>query len=186
MKLDIHPLTPGRWADLVALFGARGACGGCWCMWWRLTRSEFEKRKGAGNRRSLRKLVDSGAVPGIIAYYRGEPVAWCSVGPRGDYSALGRSRVLAPVDDRPVWSIVCFFIAKPFRKKGLSRELIRAALAFAKERGAAIVEGYPVEPKKGITADVFAHTGLAKTFRAAGFVEVARRSETRPFMRFYL
>jgi len=108
------------------------------------------------------------------------------VGPRASFGALARSRVLAPVDERPVWSIVCFFIARPFRKKGLSRDLIRAALAFAKERGAAIVEGYPVEPKKGVTADAFAYTGLAKTFRAAGFVEVARRSETRPLMRFYL
>lgn len=186
IELDVHPVTSGRWKDLAALFGARGACGGCWCMWWRLTRSEFEKRKGAGNRRALKKLVDEGAVPGLIAYHRGEPVAWCSVGPRAAYGALGRSRVLAPVDDLPVWSIVCFFVARPFRRRGLSFDLVRAAVAHAKDRGGAIVEGYPVEPKKGITADVFAYTGLAATFRKAGFVEVARRSETRPVMRFYL
>jgi GNAT superfamily N-acetyltransferase len=185
-RIEIHPLTSDRWEDLVALFGEKGACGGCWCMWWRLARSAFLKGKGAGNRRALGRIVRAGGVPGLIAYSGGIPVGWCSVAPREDYPVLSRSRVLAPVDDRPVWSIVCFFVAKPFRRAGLTAALIEGALAHAKKRGAAIVEGYPVEPKKGVMPDAFAYTGLASSFRGAGFVEVARRSATRPVMRYYL
>ena len=185
-RLEIHPLTIDRWEDLVALFGARGACGGCWCMWWRLARSAFAKGKGAGNRRALRKIVGAGGVPGLIAYCDGTPAGWCSIAPREDYPVLSRSRVLAPVDGRPVWSIVCFFVAKPFRRTGLTAALIEGALAYAKKRGASIVEGYPVEPRKGSMPDAFAYTGLASSFRRAGFAEVARRSATRPFMRYYL
>jgi GNAT superfamily N-acetyltransferase len=185
-RLEIHPLTSDRWEDIAALFGERGACGGCWCMWWRLARSAFVKGKGAGNRRSLRRIVGAGGVPGLIAYYDGTPAGWCSVAPREDYPVLSRSRVLAPVDDRPVWSIVCFFVAKPFRRTGLTAALIEGALAYAKKKGAAIVEGYPVEPKRGAIPDAFAYTGLASSFRRAGFAEVARRSATRPFMRYYL
>jgi GNAT superfamily N-acetyltransferase len=155
-------------------------------MWWRLTRSEFQKKKGEGNRASLKKIVDSGEVPGLLAYSRGRPVAWCSIGPREGYPVLERSRVLARVDDRPVWSVVCFFIAKPLRRRGLTLELLKAAISYAKKRGAGAVEGYPVEPRTGVTADAFAFTGLSSTFRKAGFVEVARRSETRPIMRFFI
>jgi GNAT superfamily N-acetyltransferase len=185
-RVEIHPLTSDRWKDLVALFGEKGACGGCWCMWWRLARSAFLKGKGAGNRRALGRIVRAGGVPGLIAYSGGIPVGWCSVAPREDYPVLSRSRVLAPVDDRPVWSIVCFFVAKPFRRAGLTAALIEGALAYAKKKGASIVEGYPVEPKKSVMPDAFAYTGLASSFRRAGFVEVARRSATRPVMRQYL
>lgn len=152
-------------------------------MWWRLTGSEFEKRKGAGNKRSMKRIVRSGEIPGIIGYSGGEPIAWCSVAPRGHFPRLDRSRVLRRVDEREVWSVVCFFVAKRHRKRGLSAEMLRAAVDFASGKGARIIEGYPVEPRSGETADVFAYTGLASTFRKAGFVEVARRSETRPIMR---
>jgi len=185
-RIEIHPLTSDRWEDLAALFGERGACGGCWCMWWRLARSVFVKGKGAGNRRALRRIVDAGGVPGIVAYFDGTPAGWCSVAPREDFPVLSRSRVLAPVDDSPVWSIVCFFVAKPFRRRGLTAALIEGAVAYAKKRSAAIVEGYPVEPKKDAMPDAFAYTGLASSFRRAGFAEVARRSATRPVMRCYL
>ena len=185
-KLDFYPVTPERWKDFETLFGERGACGGCWCMWWRLKRSEFEKQKGAGNKRAMKKIITSGEVPGLLAYANGHPIAWCSVAPREVFSALERSRILKRVDDNPVWSVVCFFVAKPYRRKGLTVEFLKAAVQYAKDQGAKIVEGYPVEPKKGITADVFAYTGLASAFRKAGFEEVARRSETRPIMRYFL
>jgi GNAT superfamily N-acetyltransferase len=184
--LDFHPLTPGRWKDLEALFGPRGACGGCWCMWWRLKRSQFEKQKGPGNRRALKKIVDSGEIPGLLAYAHGQPIAWCSVGPREAYPVLERSRILKRVDDKPVWSVVCFVVAKPFRRHGISVKLLKAAVEYAKKRGAKIVEGYPVEPKKASMPDVFAYYGFASTFRKAGFAEVARRSETRPIMRCFI
>jgi len=154
-------------------------------MWWRLTRSEFEKKKGAGNRRALKKIVESGKVPGVLAYAEGKPVGWCAVAPREAYSTLERSRVLAPVDDQPAWYVTCFFVARPFRRKGLTVELLRAAVEFARRKGAKIIEGYPVEPRKGAIPDVFAYTGLPSAFRKAGFVEVLRRSRTRPIMRYF-
>ncbi len=181
-----HLLTLDRWRDLEKLFGPRGACGGCWCMYWRQTRAEFVQRKGAGNRRALKKLVRSGPPPGLLAYVDGEPVGWCAVAPRERYSTLNRSRVLARVDEEAVWSVPCFFIARPFRRKGFTTRLLGAAVKFARRNGAKIVEGYPVAPKKGSMPDVFAYTGLAAAFRKAGFLEVARRSPIRPIMRFYI
>lgn len=181
--LRFHPLTPNRWPDLERLFGNRGACGGCWCMWWRLSRSEFEKAKGEGNRRAFRRIVASGSRPGLLAYAAGEPIAWCAVGPRGSFPVLDRSRILAPVDDEPVWSVTCFFVARPYRRKRITVRLLEAAAEFARRRGAKILEGYPVEVRSGNMPDAFAWTGLVGAFRAAGFSEVARRSKTRPIMR---
>ena len=181
--LRFHPLTPARWDELETLFGQRGACGGCWCMFWRLARSRFESQKGAANRRALKRLVDTGARPGILACLDGQPIGWCAVGPRHAYPVLGRSRVLKPVDDRPVWSVTCLFVARPHRRKGVTVELLRAATEHAARRGASIVEGYPVEPRSGRLPDAFAWTGLPSAFRKAGFEEVARRSPTRPIMR---
>jgi len=183
-KLDIHPVTPRRWKDLEKLFGPRGACGGCWCMWWRLKRSQFQKQQGEGNKKALRKIVDSGEIPGILAYQGRNAVAWCSVAPRKAYPVLERSRILKRVDDQPVWSIVCFFVDKEFRHKGVTLELIKAAIEYVRKQGGSIVEAYPVEPKKSQIPDLFAYHGLASTFRKAGFAEVLRRSETRPIMRY--
>lgn len=181
--VQIHPLTPDRWADLETLFGPRGAVGGCWCMWWRLPRTEFERMKGAGNRRAFQAVVEAGDPPGLLAYVDGQPAGWCAVAPREQYGALERSRVLKRVDEQPVWSITCFFVARPFRGRGLTVRLLEAATAHAAARGARIVEGYPVEPASPQAPPVFAFTGLASAFRKAGFVEVLRRSDTRPIMR---
>jgi GNAT superfamily N-acetyltransferase len=183
--LEFHPVTAERWHDLETLFGERGACGGCWCMWWRLKRSEFERQKGRANREALRAIVASGEIPGILAYAGGEPIGWCAVAPRETYPTLERSRNLKRVDDQPVWSVVCFFVARPFRRKGVTVGLLQAAVEYAAQNGAKIVEGYPAEPKKD-TPDVFVYTGLASAFRKAGFVEVLRRSETRPIMRYFI
>jgi GNAT superfamily N-acetyltransferase len=152
-------------------------------MWWRLTRSQFAARRGPGTRRALKRIVDSGSRPGIIAYSGREPVGWCSVAPREEFSALSRSRILQPVDDRPVWSVVCFYVARPYRRTGVTAALLDAAARFAARRGATLLEGYPVEPKSGAFPDVYAFTGLASAFRKSGFQEVARRSPTRPIFR---
>ena len=152
-------------------------------MWWRLGRAEFERQKGEENRLALKALVERGEVPGILAYVGSEPIGWCAIAPRETYPALARSRILKPIDAEPVWSVTCFFVAKPFRRQGLTVELLKSVLRFARERGASIVEGYPTEPGEGRVQDVFAYTGIASAFRAAGFSEVARRSPTRPIMR---
>jgi GNAT superfamily N-acetyltransferase len=151
-------------------------------MWWRLNRAEWNRGKGEGNRKALRKLVRSGAEPGVLAYADGEPVGWCAIAPRQQYPALNRSRILKPVDDQPVLSVTCFFIARGFRHQGISTKLLKAAVDFARAHGAKIVEGYPHDTKKA-TADVFVYTGLVSAFRKAGFKEVARRAKTRPIMR---
>lgn len=183
MHLRFEPLSPQRWHDLEALFGSHGACGGCWCMWWRLTHREFESSKGEPNRRALKALVEAGEVPGILAYDGDRPVAWCSLGPRDEFPRLGRSRILKPVDDLPVWSVVCFYVEKGYRNRGLSRSLLEAAKKHVAQRGGELLEGYPVEPRKQRIPPPFAYTGLAAAFSAAGFVECARRSPTRPIMR---
>lgn len=182
--LEFHPLVPGRWNDLVALFGENGACGGCWCMWWRLKRSDFVRQKGAGNKAALKALVEGGQIPGILAYAGGKPVGWCAVAPRESYPVLERSRVFKRIDDEPVWSVTCLFIKKEWRGKGVSARLLKAAVEFVKERGGAIVEGYPMEPKKGRMPDAFAWTGIVSSFERAGFEECARGSPARPIMRF--
>ena len=185
LRLTIEPVTPERWRDLETLFGERGACAGCWCMWWRLPRSKFVAQKGEGNHRALKRIVAGGEIPGLIAYHDGEPIGWCALAPRSDYLRLAKSRILREVDEQPVWSITCFFVARPFRRRGVTKKLLEAAVAYAKKKGATILEGYSVDAKTK-SADAFVYTGLASTFRAAGFEEVARRSPTRPVMRCYL
>lgn len=182
-KLRFQPLTPERWDDFEKLFGSRGACAGCWCMWWRIPRSRFVEQQGERNRAAMKKMVGAGEIPGLLAYCGGEPIGWCAVGPRETYPVLERSRILKRMDDRPVWSVVCFFVAKAFRGKGVTVALLQAAVNQVRRRGGKIVEGYPVEPRKGKIPDAFAYTGLVSAFQKTGFTECVRRSETRPIMR---
>jgi GNAT superfamily N-acetyltransferase len=181
--LEFEPLTPDRWADVAKLFGPRGACAGCWCMVWRRTRAEWERGKGSGNRGAFQRLVRKGPPPGILAYADGEAVAWCAVAPRDAYMQLARSRVLKPIDAEPVWSVSCIFVARAYRRRGVSVALLRAASEFAASQGARIVEGYPVEPYSKKIPDVFAWTGTVAAFRVAGYQEAARGSPKRPIMR---
>lgn len=183
MSLTIRPVTPDRWGDLVALFGPRGAVAGCWCMWWRLSAKEWESKAYEGNRRSMKKFVDAGDRPGLLAYRDGVPVGWVSVAPRDRFPRIERSRVLGPVDDAEVWSVVCFFIHRTERGSGVGSALLDAAVEEAATRGATIVEGYPVDPRGKKTSNGGAFTGLESMFRAAGFEEVERRSAGRPIMR---
>lgn len=155
-------------------------------MWWRLPRSEFARQRGEDNRKALKAIVDSGKIPGILAYLDGQPVGWCAVAPRETFPALERSRTLKRVDDQQVWSVVCFFVAKPFRHKGISTGLLKAAVEYVRKQGGKVVEGYPEDPKKGWKPDPFVFTGLVSAFRKAGFTEVVRRSETRPIMRYVI
>jgi len=152
-------------------------------MWPRLRSAEWKQGLGAANRRAFQRRAALSPPSGVLAYVDGEPAGWCSVGPRQEFVRLETSRVMGRVDDRPVWSVVCFFVARPHRSRGLSVRLLREATALAARHGARIVEGYPVEPRSGRTGDAFAWTGLAATFRRAGFHEVLRRSPTRPIMR---
>jgi GNAT superfamily N-acetyltransferase len=185
-KFDFYPVTKANWKDFENLFGERGACGGCWCMSWLLTKKDFDANKGIENKRKMKRLVDSDAQPGILAYLDNEPVGWCAIAPREKYIRLEKSRVLKKVDDQPVWSIPCFFIKKEFRRKRLSTEILKAAISFCRSKGVKIVEGYPAEPYANNIPAAFAWTGFPSSFRKAGFKEVIRRSKSRPIMRYNL
>jgi GNAT superfamily N-acetyltransferase len=180
---SFRPVTMREWPDLQRLFGPGGADGGCWCMWWRQTRAEFQRSHGEANRRAMEKIIAGGEVPGLLAYSGMDPVGWVSVAPRDHFPVLDRSRTLRRVDDRPVWSIVCFYIARAWRGRGLTLRLIEAAVDYARSRGARIVEAYPIDPEHRAARVDEAFTGRIPTFVKAGFREAARRSAWRIVMR---
>ena len=185
-NLNFHSLDKSKWKDFEKLFGERGACGGCWCMAWRLKRSEFQKQSGEGNKKAVKKLVNANETIGILAYYNDEPIGWCAVAPRDKYVRLGNSKVLKRIDDKPVWSITCFFIDKKYRRHGISTELIKAVIKFCKSKSVKIIEAYPTVPYSENIPAAFAWTGIPSAFEKAGFKEAVRRSKTRPMMRYYL
>jgi len=183
--LTFHVVTADRWVDLEALFGPGGACSGCWCMYFRLPRSEFNELHSAGRREAIKSLVESGAEPGLLAYDGDRAVGWVCVGPREQFPILERSRYYRRVDDKPVWSVVCFFVAKSCRRRGVTSGLLRASVEHAASRGASIVEGYPFVPRKPKVDDLSAYRGLPSVFERVGFVEVARRHDDHPIVRYY-
>jgi GNAT superfamily N-acetyltransferase len=184
MKLEIHPLTKDRWNDLVELFGRPGGSivRGCWCMYYRKSGGGSGVGPGEPNKRALKSLVDGGYVPGLIGYDNGSPVGWVSLSPREDYAKLRRSPVMKPVDEKPVWSIVCFFVDKHSRGKGVSEALLKGAIDYARAHGATLVEAYPVDKPDPSHPD-FMFFGAKRMYDRAGFKEVARRKETRPVVR---
>jgi GNAT superfamily N-acetyltransferase len=181
-KFSIKPLTVETWKDFEILFGENGACDGCWCMFWRVKRSEFDKGKGEGNRMRMRDKVRAGEVLGLILYVDDAPAGWCSIAKRSGFAGLADSRILAPVDGKDVWSASCFFVGRAYRGRGITEKLLAGAVEHVKRNGGGVIEGYPVDTEKKIPAAAGWH-GLAHTFLKAGFKEVARRSEKRPIVR---
>jgi len=186
MDVEVYPATDRRWKDLRALFGERGATEGCWCMYWRRERADYERGRGRGNRDALHALCKGPTAPGLLAYADGEPVGWCAVARRDEYARLARARTLAPVDDEPdVWSVPCFFVHRSHRGAGVASALLAAAVEHAREHGARIVEGYPTDTTDRTVENSFAHTGVISLFERHGFAIVARRGR-RVVMRNYL
>lgn len=184
-ELSFKPLKRNLWTDLEELFGPRGACAGCWCMFWKLRGKAFDEVRGYETRQMHKSIVDSGVATGLLAYLHGEVIGWVAVEPRSAYPRLAYSRVLKPLDDQPVWSVTCFFVAKRFRRMGITVELLQAAVEHVQANGGTIVEGYPVETQEDMPAP-FIYTGTASAFQQAGFKEVARRSPTRPIFRYVI
>jgi GNAT superfamily N-acetyltransferase len=172
MTIETKDLKPGMWRDVEKLFGPSGACGGCWCMSWRLEKGEkWDDVKGAEAKRRFKALVTSGKAHGVLAYVEGEPVGWSAYGPRLDFPKLARARTLACDDAEKVWSVPCFFVKAGFRGAGVARALLNATILALKKRGAELAEGYPVKPARSgqpIPA-AFAWTGTSSLFRDAGF-----------------
>jgi GNAT superfamily N-acetyltransferase len=184
-RLTFHPATPERWPDLAALFGKNGACGGCWCRFWKQSNAEYRAGKGAANRAALRRSVKRGEVPGVLAYLGGEPVGWVAVEPRARFKRLASSRNLPVIDARPTWSIPCFYVARGWRSRGVAGRLLAAAVAHARAGGAPAVEGYPVDSDRPM-AGPWLYPGAFSTFVKAGFTEVVRQARTRPVVRLEL
>jgi GNAT superfamily N-acetyltransferase len=178
-SIVVRPVTRGRWADLVDLFERRGPRGGrsvpsgCWCMFWRTKRKDFwagwgrGEHRGEGNRAGLQALVESGEPPGLLAYERGVPVGWLALAPREAYPLLDRHRSLPRVDDRPVWSISCFYIHWAHHGTGVGEALVAGAVEYARKRGIEVLEGYPSRP-----GDDDPFTGYDPMFSANGFEQV--------------
>jgi GNAT superfamily N-acetyltransferase len=183
MNLTFRPLSSENWTDIEKLFGEDSTCRSCWCMWWRQSSSEWQKRRGNDRRDALKTIVSQGKAPGIIAYSDGQPVGWCSISPREEFHRLERSRTLKPVDYQPVWSVVCFFVAKGFRNRGISAQLLGAAVEYARKQGANIIEGYPSRSKKR-QHDTIVYTGLTSMFLKVGFTDLGSASQTRTIMRY--
>ena len=188
MKLTMEPLTPERWPDLETLFNAKGCsiARQCWCMYYRRSGARGQLPEGTTiaqhNRAQLRALADTDEPPGLIGYLDGKPVGWVSLGPREGYAKLERSPVMKPVDDQPVWSIICFVVPSEYRGQGVARALLDGAVAYARRRGVRLLEAYPVD--QSVRADAQSLWFGTKTmYDAAGFEEVARRKPERPIVR---
>lgn len=183
--LTFEPLTKSNWGKLVQLFGEKGACGSCWCMYYRRSKSDFAEGKADdGNKNAMKELVMAGQPMGILAFYEDLPIAWCAFAPREDFAKLQRSRVHKPIDNQFVWSVPCMFIDKRFRRQGVSVSLLKGLVQYAKTKGIRIVEAYPTTPTQQKLPDSFAWIGLYKSFERAGFEIVDRTSKNRPMVRF--
>jgi GNAT superfamily N-acetyltransferase len=185
VALEVRPVTADRWDDLARLFGPQGAYSGCWCMFFRTTSSEFGDGNAA-NRSRMQDLVSEGACPGLLAYEDGEPVGWVSVAPRTEYGRIVRSPVVGPgrePADEVVWSIVCFYVPKTHRRRGIARALLEGAVAHAARSGASSVEAYPRDPAVSEVSAAGLYVGELDWFLDAGFEEVERRKPARPIVR---
>jgi len=151
-------------------------------MYYRKSGQQAGGAAGSENKGALCDLVDSGVVPGLLGYLDGSPAGWISLGPRADYLKLRRSPVMKPVDDTPVWSVVCSYVARPYRGQGLQHALLAAAISFARDSGVRVLEAYPVD-KAERSQDDFMFFGSRSLYERAGFREVVRRSPTRVVMR---
>ena len=167
--IAIVALTEDRWPDVEALFGQGGDPKTCWCVYWRLRGKDWSLTTADKNRSHLREIVERGPAPGLVAYRDEVPVGWVSLGPREAFARLEASRIRPRLDEVPVWSIVCFVVARTERRQGLARRLLDAAVDYAREHGAPAVEAYPVDSGGAKVVAATAYTGILSTFEAAGF-----------------
>jgi GNAT superfamily N-acetyltransferase len=192
MKIDpedfkVQPVTKDNWNQFVELFGERGACANCWCMYYRLSKADFNSGKlNNGNKNSMQAIILNGKPAGLLGYLKEKPVAWCAFAPREDFIKLEKSRVHKRIDDKMVWSIPCFFIHKEYRNSGISGLLLQRAIEYAKSKEIKIIEAYPTIPTQEKLPDSFAWVGFYKTFERTGFKIVDRKSKNRPMVRYYL
>lgn len=185
-KLKMASLTSSNWKEFETLMGEKGGCGNCWCMYFRLPYKKFQENKPDGNKKMMKQLVNKGMPQGLIASWNNEPVGWIAMAPREDYMKIGNSRVFKRIDNKPVWSITCFFIRKEFRHKGLSLQLIKGAIDFARTKKIKVLEAYPAVPYAENVPHPFLWVGVLSSFVKNGFKIVRQQSKSRAMVRFDL
>jgi GNAT superfamily N-acetyltransferase len=178
MALKTVELTPALWPDLEKLFGPNGACGGCWCMFWRIPEGErYADVRGPEAKRRFKALVASGEAKGVLAYVDGEPVGWATFGPRRDFPRLDRAPSFKCDDADSVSSVPCFFIHRNWRGQGVATALLAAVEAAVRRDGPSTLEAYPVKPPPGSgrISNGMAYTGTLPFFLKRGYVHVGDR-----------
>jgi predicted GNAT family acetyltransferase len=183
-RILVREIEPGDWVVIEALFGDKGACGGCWCMYWRVPigGKTWQGRSNDRNRKDFKKLVTSGRVFGCLAFCGNEPVGWCCIGPRADFPRLARVKALATEWTDRTWSITCFYIPSKWRGRGVATRLVEHAVIVARKHGATELEGYPVAPAKGGESKIpaaFAWTGVTPLFERRQFVKITLPGQSR-------
>jgi GNAT superfamily N-acetyltransferase len=183
-SIDVHPATAERWPDVANLMGGLGSFQ-CWCQYWRMSSSEYSAsgRESDLRRARLHDQTRLEPAPGVLAYVDGRPVGWCGFGPRSRLERLVRSRTILPLDDKPVWSIVCFLVRPGFRRRGVAKALLGGVIDYARQQGAVGLEAYPVANDGRRVDTAFAYVGLMGLFEQAGFRrvhETAARSDRLP------
>lgn len=168
MTWETHPVTPDRFEDFAEVINRNRRDNHCWCLSHRLRASEIEELGGGSRERAMRRLCEGEHPPGVVTYHDGEPVGWCNIGPRGEITRLANSRLIRPVDNLPVWSIVCVVVRSGHRRQGVTAPLIEGAVAYAAEHGAPAVEAHPVDPS-GRMDLTMAFVGTKAMFEKAGF-----------------
>ncbi len=168
MTWETYPVTPDRFEDFADVINRNRRASHCWCLSHRLRAAEIEEL-GAGSReQAMRRLCERDDPPGVVTYRDGDPVGWCNIGPRSEITRLARSRLIPPVDDLPVWSIVCVVVRSGHRRRGVTAQLLEGAVAYAASRGAPAVEAHPVDPP-GRMDLTMAFVGTRTMFDRAGF-----------------
>ncbi len=170
MAFTTHPVTPDRFEDFADVINPNRRETHCWCLSHRLTAAEIQDLGHGSRERAMRALCERENPPGVLAYDdQGVPVGWCSVGPRADNSRLSASRLIRPVDQVPVWSIICLVVRGGHRKRGVTTPLIEGAVHYAVGRGAPAVEAYPVDPGDKRMDLTMAFVGTRRMFEKCGF-----------------
>jgi ribosomal protein S18 acetylase RimI-like enzyme len=177
--IDVRPLTEATWPALAAVFAAGGDPKWCWCQYFRVRGLDWSNSSAQENRDRLHALATVGRPPGLVAFRGERAVGWVSLGPRTDFDRLNHAKLLAPVDERPTWSIVCFVVARDARGSGVATALLAGAVAYARDAGAERLEAYPVDTGGGKVPAANAYHGTLSMFEAAGFEVVERRQWNR-------
>ncbi len=170
MSVVVRPATD--FDGVSALVGPkRPDANVCWCLSYRIPSKLNNELKGPARGKYVAELVRADPPPGVLAFDGDVAVGWAAVTPRAD-TAFARHRKIPHVDDLPVWSLWCIRVRPGHRGRGISHSLIDGAVEFARDRGAPVIEAYPLD-NAGAKVDLtMAYPGLRKNFEVAGF-EVA-------------